>query len=71
MHHIVRIVRYPYQFSQTLGMGGMGDMRTTLVAGPLGTLRRFIGMDQQHEDVPLMSWNARHTMNLTDISQPL
>lgn len=52
-------------------MGGMGDMRTAFMAGPLGTLRRFIGMDQQQEDVPLMTWNTRHTMNLTDISEPL
>jgi len=50
-------------------MGGMGDMRSAFVAGPLGTLRRFIGMDQQQED--LMTWNTRYTMNLTDISEPL
>jgi len=52
-------------------MGGMGDMRSALVAGPLGTMRRFMGMDQQQEDVPLSTWNIRHTMNLTDISEPL
>jgi hypothetical protein len=52
-------------------MGGMGDMRSAFVAGPLGTLRRFIGMDQQQDDAPLMTWNTRHTMNLTDISEPL
>jgi hypothetical protein len=52
-------------------MSGTGDVRSALVAGPLGTLRRFMGMDQQQEDVPSMTWNTRHTMNLTDISQPL
>jgi len=52
-------------------MGGMGDMRSALVAGPLGTLRRFIGMDQQQENAPPTTWNARHTMDLTDISQSL
>ena len=52
-------------------MGGMGDVRSALVAGPLGTMRRFMGMDQQQEDVPLMTWNTRHTMNLTDITQSL
>lgn len=52
-------------------MGGMGDVRSALVAGPLGTLRRFIGMDQQQEDGPVVTWNTRYTMNLTDISEPL
>jgi hypothetical protein len=56
---------------QTLGTGGVGDMRSAIIAGPLGTMRRFMGMDQRQEDVPMMTWNNRYTMNLTDISQPL
>jgi hypothetical protein len=59
------------QFLQTLGTGRVGDVRSAIVAGPLGTMRRFMGMDQRQEDVPLMTLNNRHTMNLTDISQPL
>ena len=62
---------YSYQLPQTLGMGSVEDIRSAIVVGPLGTMRRFMGMDQRQETMPLTTLSNRYTMNITDISQPL